>query len=157
MFWKTGRGCNAVLARSLSHVYYHPLCLSFSLSLAFAHIHTHATHCKICLWCLAALSLESLHNTLESTHQTFVLWVWVDHSSVLFDHQRGSSVQAYTFYAVGKLCHTTACQYATTKADSIWKSWTCMFMCVRMSIQIGHPSETFGAGICSCIKNPMVP
>lgn len=90
-----------------------------SVSASSSHTHTHATHCKICLWCLSALSVESLHNTLESTHQTLVLWVRVDHFSVLFDHQRGSSVQADTFYAAGKLCHSAVCQYATTKSDGI--------------------------------------
>lgn len=85
------------------------VCLSLPLS------HTHATHCKIFLWCLAALSLESLQNTLESTHQTLVLGVWVDHFSVRFDHERGSSVQADTFYALGKHCHYAVCQYATIK------------------------------------------
>lgn len=51
--------------------------------------------------------------------QTLVLWVWVDHISTLFDHQRGSSVQADTFYAVRKLCRSAVCQYATTKVDDI--------------------------------------
>lgn len=92
-------------------------CYFLCLSLPFFHIHT--THCKVCLWCLSALSLEWLHNTLESTHQTLVLWVWVDHISTLFDHQRGSSVQADTFYAVRKLCRSAVCQYATTKVDDI--------------------------------------
>lgn len=114
MFWKTGYGCNTVLAHSSS------LCvLLFPLSVSPFFFHIHTTHCKVCLWCLSALSLEWLHNTLESTHQTLVLWVWVDHISTLFDHQRGSSVQADTFYAVRKLCRSAVCQYATTKVDDI--------------------------------------
>lgn len=61
-------------ACSLTRVHCHSIRLSacFCLFLFLSHAHTH-THCKICLWCQAALSLESLHNTLESTHQTLVL------------------------------------------------------------------------------------
>lgn len=73
------------------------LILSVYFFVSLSYTHTHATHCKIFLWSLAAPPLESLHNTLESTHQTLVLWVLVYHFPILYNHERGSSVLQIPF------------------------------------------------------------
>lgn len=147
MFWKTGQGCNAALARSRSHVYCHPLCLSVcpSLPLSLTYTHMPPTVRSVSdVWLPFFLNHYTIHWRAPTRH-LFSEREWITFQYCLTI--KGVQVFKQIPFMLSESSVAPQSANMPLQRQMAFKGggFVCICVCACMSIQIGDPSGVFGA------------